>query len=159
MNTTQAAAALSEIKKFTKVFKAFEEAENAIAVLANLDLVQRELISKQETLTTEIANLEDTKTKWISAIKQAEEKYQQVVSQGETAAEVAGKQEIANAHLKATKIVQIATEKVEEQEKKVVSLQEQSAILAKQIKEQENTLVSLETKIQSAKSYLENLVK
>jgi len=80
--------ALQEIEKFRRVFKAFEEAENALIMLASYEQNKQVLEKEHELLVVKIAK---SKEEYATVIKQYEEENLFLVKQRQAEQEAANK--------------------------------------------------------------------
>lgn len=157
--STQAAAALAEIERFYKVFKAFEDAKNAVEVLSNMDQVIREQEAKKTALEDQIAVLEQKEHEWLSIIEKASADYKKLVQTGEDSAREAGRTKLAAAETKAKQLTDKAEAELEKALKERDAVQAITFTLEEKIKEQTDILNTLELKIENAKTYLQGLIK
>ena len=144
-------AAIAEIEKYVRVFKAFEEAKASLEVLANIELTTKEYTQVKEDLIVQVEELKKEYEQASKDVKEIKAKGKVELSKVEEVTKKTAKDILEDARSKGDSILADANAKAVEAEIAVVSLEDKSKTLSFEIKEKTKQLTELEDKIVSAK--------
>ena len=144
-------AAIAEIEKYVRVFKAFEEAKASLEVLANIELTTKEYTQVKEDLIVQVEELKKEYEQASKDVKEIKAKGKVELSKVEEVTKKTAKDILEDARSKGDSILADANAKAVEAEIAVVSLEDKSKTLSFEIKEKMKQLTELEDKIVSAK--------
>lgn len=151
-------AALTELERFSKVFKVFSEAENAMRELVSLEQNQRDLLNVVTSLKKEVTELEQTREKRQQEIASLASKYNDKVKREEDSLQESLSKMVLEAQKKVDEVVgseEVEVQKLRDETKKLLSRNQQlqDSINAKTVKETE-----LDENIKAATQSINNIL-
>lgn len=144
-------AAIAEIEKFVKVFKAFEYAKESLETLANIEQVTKEQNKAKEVAKQELESILFAVEEAKKLLKDTKEKGKVQLEKVEQAVKDASEGKLEAAQAEALKILSEATTHAKEIEEKVFVLKNKDTELKQAIKAKEQELTALEAKLDSVK--------
>jgi colicin import membrane protein len=146
-----ASEARVELQKGLRLFKAFEQADKAVAVLEGLEQNERELNAKVARLKDEATAAEEASAQRMKEIERRETEARKAAEAAEKGAKTAGKAEIEKAERRAEEILAAAQKKVADLQAKERGLQKSLADLDKEIAAKTREAKTVEDRLERAR--------